>query len=147
MEAQSEIGLRHVMVPCEMKTAMAKWTDLAKDNRLAAYEMNRAGRWRSCVSRAYYAIYSAATSQLVQHGVAMPKAYGNPSHLKLPTLVRLGFKTQLRPKQGQLPGLIRMLYTMRLAADYQPQVTVEAVEARQAISLMEQAFRCMEITR
>jgi uncharacterized protein (UPF0332 family) len=127
-----------------MKQVMPKWKDLARDNRLAAYELNRAGHWRSCVSRAYYAIFSATTGILILQGIRMSKDHSNPSHVKLPALVRVHLARLQHHRRWRLAALIRTLYNMRLAADYQPQVAVEAPEARQAIGLMEQAFRYIE---
>ena len=123
---------------------MATWADLAKDNRLAAYELKEAHRWRACVSRAYYAIFSEATGALIGQGVAMPKAQNNPSHARLPTLVGHHLRRVKHALRWRLAGVVGKLYKLRLAADYQPQVAMAEAEARQAIGLMEQAFRCME---
>lgn len=122
---------------------MAKWNDLAKDNRLAAYEVFVRQRWRTCVSRTYYAIYSAVTEELIGQGVVMPKERNNPSHAKLPTLVGHNLAGVSHAVRWRLSGLVANLYKLRLMADYMPQIAVEKDEARVAIGLMEKAYQCL----
>lgn len=66
---------------------MTTWADLAKDNTLAAYETFDSHRWRTCISRAYFAIYSAATDTVLELGVSMPAGRTNPRHDRLANLV------------------------------------------------------------
>ena len=122
---------------------MATWKDLARDNRLAANETFVNGRWRTCISRAYFSIYSAATSALVQRGVTMPAGRGNPRHTRLPNLIGHYLTGTSHPLRWQLAGVIEKLYKLRLVADYVPQVSVEERDARIALGLMNQGFRCM----
>jgi uncharacterized protein (UPF0332 family) len=122
---------------------MATWNDLAQDNSLAANEIFRNGRWRSCVSRAYYAAYSAVTQKLVEHGVTMPKSQQNPKHGSLPNLVGHNLTSLKYPVRWQLADAIEKLYKLRIIADYVPHMWMEERDARIALGLMEQVFRCI----
>ena len=122
---------------------MASWADLAKDNRTAAYEVFGHGRWRTCLSRAYYAAYSEAAKHLIRQGVAMPKGREGPSHAKLPELIvdnlsRIGYEIRWK-----LRGTITQLRDLRIMADYMPSSSVGEDDARSALSLMKQAFDCL----
>jgi uncharacterized protein (UPF0332 family) len=122
---------------------MTTWDDLAQDNTLAANETFDKHRWRTCISRAYYAAYSAVTQQLVAQGVTMPKSQQNPHHASLPNLVAHNLNTLAHPVRLQLAGAIAKLYNLRIIADYVPQMPVEERDARLALGLMEHAFRCI----
>ncbi|MBM4044282.1 MAG: hypothetical protein FJ279_04145 [Planctomycetes bacterium] len=100
-------------------------------------------RWRTCVSRAYYAIYSAATDALVQQGIVMPKGKGNPAHKTLPSLVGNNLSGISHALRWRLAGMVEKLYKLRLMADYQPQVPIEERHARLALGLMDQALECL----
>ncbi|MCX7049202.1 MAG: HEPN domain-containing protein [Candidatus Sumerlaeota bacterium] len=122
---------------------MTRWADLAKDNRLAAYEVFEKQRWRTFVSRAYYAAYSATTEALVQHGVTMPMGRSGPSHAKLPELAGTNLTGIGYSLRWRLSGAIGKLYELRIMADYMPDVLVEENEARVAQGLMKQVFDCL----
>jgi uncharacterized protein (UPF0332 family) len=122
---------------------MATWADLARDNRLAANETFVRRHFRSSISRAYYAIYSAATDALVQQGITMPAGQANPKHARLPNLVGHNLTGMSHAVRWQLAGVIEKLYKLRLISDYMPQVSVDERDARMALGLMSQAFRCM----
>jgi uncharacterized protein (UPF0332 family) len=122
---------------------MTNWDALANDNKLAAFETFSKCRWRTCISRAYYAAYSAATEKLLLQGVTMPKTQPNPKHAKLPDLIGNNLVTLCHAVRWQLADAIARLYKLRLMADYMPRVLVEERDARIALGLMSQAFRCM----
>jgi len=122
---------------------MATWAELAKDSRVAACALKDSGRWRSCVSRAYYAIYSAVTHELIRQGIATPKGRGNPRHETLPQTIGIHLLRFPHPVRWQLSDTVERLYKLRVVADYRPQFTVEAREATLALGLMLQAFRCL----
>ncbi|MCA9450171.1 MAG: HEPN domain-containing protein, partial [Candidatus Omnitrophica bacterium] len=61
------------------------WLDLARDSRQAANVMVQHGRYRSAISRSYYAVYSRVTYELISSGVKMPASKEGPTHSKLPT--------------------------------------------------------------
>ena len=129
---------------------MTTWYDVARDSRKAASEMVGA-RYRSCLSRAYYAAYSQVTHQLLDKGVTMPAGREGPNHpgyLPSGAAARNGIRqmivTQLTemaiPKRRALSELIGALYTLRLYADYRPSIEIEAADAREAISMMNTVF-------
>lgn len=126
------------------------WIDLATDARKAANELVRT-RFRSCLSRAYYAAFSKATYLLVEKGVPMPGGREGPPHPgHLPTgQASAGGIRQLilsrltdidLPKRRKLSELIGELYTLRLYADYRPSVDIADVDAREAVSMMNTVF-------
>lgn len=63
------------------------WYDLARESRKAASNLTTLGFHRSAISRAYYAIYSCVSFELVSLGVSMPVDRDGPAHLKLPQLI------------------------------------------------------------
>lgn len=129
---------------------MDTWYDVATDSRKAANELVRT-RYRSCLSRAYYAAYAKVTHLLVQKGVPMPHAREGPPHRgHLPTgqAQHKGIRqliveklTELDvAKRRALSELIGELYTLRLYADYRPAQQIDAPEAREAVSMMNTVF-------
>src|SRR4051812_12372265 len=58
---------------------MANWHEVARDCRNAANETVKT-RFRSCLSRAYYAAYSKVAHDLVERGVPMPPGREGPNH-------------------------------------------------------------------
>lgn len=120
------------------------WKDLARDNRFAVYETFSHGRWRTCLSRAYYAVYSAATEALTRRGMSMPRGRSSPSHAKLPDIIGNNLTGISYPVRWRLAGTTRKLYNLRIMADYVPSVAVEERDARLALGLMKQAFGFLE---
>ena len=119
---------------------MATWKNLAKDNRTASYEVLGHSRWRSCVSRAYYAVYSQATAELIRRGVTMPEGRQGPSHRKLADRVGNNLTGISHALRWRLAGIIMKLYQLRISADYVPSDAVGEDEARMSLGLMNQAF-------
>jgi len=117
---------------------------MAKDSRLAANEARVAHRWRTCVSRAYYAVYSELSELLLRQNVTMPAGRANPRHERLPNMVEANLRQFSQPLRVQLAGAVRRLYRLRLMADYMPQVAVEHQEAKLALGLLCQVYRCLE---
>jgi hypothetical protein len=106
------------------------WRELAKSNRSAAFELLETRRYRSCVSRAYYAVYSETTHALVEGGVQMPSARNNPRHKAVPSLV--GYQLLiLSPK-------------LRWKLEYNPVLTVDESEARAAMRFTVHIVKLLE---
>ena len=129
---------------------MATWYEIASDSRKAANEVV-SKRFRSCLSRAYYAAYSKVAHLLWQAGVTMPAGREGPNHPgHLPTGeaasngIRQMIVAQLTnidvPKRRKLSELIGSLYTLRLYADYRPSIEIDAADAREAVSMMNTVF-------
>jgi len=57
------------------------WLELARDARKSANELMELDRFRSSISRAYYAAYSKVTHELVvTAGLTMPPDREGPNH-------------------------------------------------------------------
>ncbi|MGN6506326.1 MAG: hypothetical protein ACTHM6_12265 [Tepidisphaeraceae bacterium] len=129
---------------------MRQWDDIARDCRKAANELV-ATRYRSCLSRAYYAAYSKVTHLLVAKGVPMPpdrEGPNHPGHLPTGNAAHNGIRrlivthlTQFDDlKRRKLSELVGELYTLRLYADYRPSIDIGASDAREAVSMMNTIF-------
>ena len=119
---------------------MATWRELASSNRSASFELLATRRWRSCTSRAYYAVYSEVTHGLRQAGMTMPKGRQNPKHSTLPLSV-VNHLSPLTPQvRWRISGLIFTLYRLRIIADYRADMTLDETDAKIAIGLMTQCF-------
>jgi uncharacterized protein (UPF0332 family) len=116
---------------------------MARENRTAANELFAAGRWRSCASRAYYALYDEVTHALFRAGVTMPVNQANPKHGTLPLVVGNNLHLLSVSERWKLSGLIARLYQFRIIADYLPIVTLESDDARIAMGLLAQGFICL----
>ena len=116
------------------------WREMATDNYRAANALLAAGYWRSCISRAYYAVFARCIDELMAAGVSLP-ARGNPSHQSLRTML-LNNLRRFSPVRRQLIGaLVLKLYRLRIVADYGAAIVVGHGEARQALGLMFSVFR------
>jgi uncharacterized protein (UPF0332 family) len=121
------------------------WLELARDARNAANELLTQERFRSCISRAYYAAYSKVTHELVFTAqLTMPVDREGPHHTGRRGAIRAIIETSMpsmqQDKRVKLSELIGRLYTLRIDADYKPSVTVEGRDAREAISIMKTIF-------
>ena len=122
------------------------WSELASDARKAASRLV-GEHYRSCLSRAYYAVYSKVTFDLTAiPGVGFPVGDEGPRH---PGRTGTGgirrlietHMTHLAPqKRVKLSELVGRLYTLRCVADYRPSVDVDARDAREAVSIMNTIF-------
>jgi hypothetical protein len=122
------------------------WFDLASDSRKAANRLVSEND-RSCLCRAYYAVYSKVTFDLSAiPGVTFPVGDEGPKH---PGRTRTGGIRRLidgnmttldAPHRVKLSELIGRLYTLRCVADYRPSVDVDSRDAREAVSIMNTVF-------
>ena len=122
------------------------WYNLASDARKAANRLVSENH-RSCLSRAYYAVYSKVTFDLSAiPGVAFPlgdEGLRHPGKLGTGGIRRLVEGNITTLDEGQrvkLSELIGRLYTLRCVADYRPSMDVDARDAREAISIMNTVF-------
>lgn len=105
---------------------------MALDNREAAKELLIAGRYRSCVSRSYYAAYCAFTS-LLEGRVDFAHGGNNPSHEGLEALAFNNLYEFSLQERHLLRKEIRRLRKMRDWADYTPQNLIESGVARDSL--------------
>lgn len=129
---------------------MNTWYEVASDSRKAANEVV-GSRYRSCLSRAYYAAYSKAAHLLIENGVPMPlkrEGPNHPGHLPSGEVASNGIRQMIETrlthmdirKRRALSELIGSLYTLRLYADYRPSIDIDGTDAREAFSMMNTVF-------
>ena len=109
------------------------WHAVATDNFKAAGEAKTCGRWRTCVSRAYYSAYSTIASGLARHGITHREGRMGPEHNQVPALVK---KLVPRELGSAVSDLIISLRRLRERADYHPEDDIDLLEANTAISLL-----------
>lgn len=111
---------------------METWKQLSEGSLRAAEVLFRAGEYRSCVSRAYYAAYCAATEEIVKKLTTFPNAWNNPPHVKVPVYVQNNLTITPATKQ-RIISRINILRLYRENADYRPQIAVSEQVARNCI--------------
>jgi uncharacterized protein (UPF0332 family) len=123
------------------------WLESARDARGSANELMELERFRSCMSRAYYAAYSKVTHELVvTAGLTMPPDREGPNHpgktgrAGIRRLIETSMPNMRQDKREKLSELVGRLYTLRIDADYKPSVAVESRDAREAITIMKTIF-------
>lgn len=109
---------------------METWPDIAIGNLRAAGDLIRLGQYRSSISRAYYAVFAAATHRLSEAKVNFPKGWAAPHHDQLPDLIKDHLRKLPQDACYRVPNLIRRLYFARLGADYHPERAFKNHDAR-----------------
>jgi uncharacterized protein (UPF0332 family) len=117
---------------------------VAVDSYGAAIELKKGRHWRSAVSRAYFAAYSAVSGCLIELGVAMPAGREGPSHGGLPDLVANNLTILRVHDRPRLVSRLRELYRLRVLADYRPSFGMSEIEALSALDLMGDVFHWLE---
>lgn len=97
---------------------MATWQQIAVENLQAAQELYQAGRYRSSVSRFYYAAFSLLTFELGRKGVAFRAGRQTPAHAELPELIADHLTQFTEARRANIALLAFRLYRLRLGADY-----------------------------
>lgn len=124
---------------------MATWRDIATDSEFAARELLSRKRWRSCASRAYYAVYSRMTHQLIHQGFRRGVGFrGNPAHDALSGMVSGTLRGLTAPRRRRLKRAIERLYAYRVVADYFPGRTLDESLAWLAVGEMSVAMTILE---
>ena len=111
---------------------METWRELSEDSLRAAEALLREGRYRSSVSRSYYAAYCAATGEIVQSLTTFPNGWNNPPHEKVPAYVQNNLSVP-QSRKNRIKGLMRILRQFREDADYRPHRTVGVQAARDCV--------------
>lgn len=119
---------------------MAIWLDLASDARKATNRLIMDGHHRSAISRAYYAVYSKVTHELISLGVPMPQDREGPAHGRIRMLIEKNLIKLPKEKREALSQMVGSLYAMRVFADYRPGISVDPRDVREAASLMKKCF-------
>lgn len=116
---------------------------MSLDSLEAAKKLLAAGRWRSSLSRAYYAVYARVTAELAGKASFAVGREG-PSHDDLPDLL-FDYLTRLSPRdRWSYPRTVAFMYQSRVSADYKPSQTIGEAEARHAVSQSDAFFKAME---
>ncbi len=111
---------------------MATWRQLSEDSLLAAEALLQEGKYRSCVSRAYYAAYCAATHEIVQKLTTFSNGWNNPTHELVPTYIRSNLTITQAKKEAIIPSIILLRY-YRVDADYRPHTMIDEQISRDCI--------------
>jgi uncharacterized protein (UPF0332 family) len=120
---------------------MVDWNEMANDSYAAAGLLMREQHERSGISRAYYAAYSRVTKTLtLLAGVTFPTDWDGPTHMRLPELVE-NHLTALGRNRWQVSDYLRILYGLRIAADYKTSIDLDTTDAKKALVLMGHIFR------
>lgn len=119
---------------------MKAWREMATDSFAAVGELVENGRWRSAVSRAYYAAYARVVADLLDRGLSFGPR-GNPTHRSLPQLVLHNMPTLNANSRATVCNAIDGLFRQRLVADYSGDSLVDPSAARGSITMMSQVFR------
>ena len=111
---------------------MATWKEISIDNLLAAQNLFEKGRYRSCISRAYYAAYCAATNEIVMKVTTFPYGWKNPPPQKVPDFILFNLSIS-QAKKENVSKLIIQLREAREDADYRPNKLVDETTALDCI--------------
>ncbi len=111
---------------------MATWRQLSDDSLLAAEILLQDGKYRSCVSRAYYAAYCAATHEIVQRLTTFSHGWNNPTHELVPKYIRDNLPIAPAKKNAVITSITLLRY-YRVDADYRPRTTIDEQIARDCI--------------
>lgn len=124
----------------------AAWKRTAVSTLATAKLLRDGEDHRSCVSRAYYAAYQAATSVCVAHGdsAQFPAGWNNPTHDQLPDLIMNNGGLN-RGARRTVRRILRELRHLREDADYRVAVTVDSTTAVSALLMVSTVFDRLEI--
>jgi uncharacterized protein (UPF0332 family) len=112
---------------------MATWKQIGVDSLEAAKMLLTAKRFRSAVSRSYYAAFSMV-NEVLECGGFM-KGLRTPSHLAIPKLIEHTFATLSLARRRNLKTRFQRLYALRIGADYQRGVSVNRQTGLEAVRL------------
>lgn len=124
-----------------------RWRLTARATLQTAKGLRGSDDRRSCVSRAYFAAYQAATSVSVAHGdaVSFPQGWNNPSHEQLPDLIRNNGDLPVNTRRV-LRRILRELRTLREIADYRVGRTVGDDTVKAALIMAASVFKRLEVS-
>jgi len=129
---------------------MSEWTDMAIDSLEAAKSLNDSGRIRSCLSRAYYSVYAAVTGELIgRYGPMGPYGSANPSHEQIATMAahNLDPRRFSEGERAEIKRAIKRLLSMRIEADYGPDVDLDASDAVEGVRIASRVHRVIDERR
>jgi uncharacterized protein (UPF0332 family) len=122
------------------------WDKIGRDSLEAAKLLKEAGRFRSSVSRAYYAAHYVFTEFVTRNGFIPAPRRQTPSHLAQAGLVGRHAGTLSLREQRLLRQTLTRLYSRRIDADYDSRVRIDSSTALEAIRDVHTLFRLVEVT-
>lgn len=127
------------------KTRARRWQEVALNTLNTAKLLREHEDARSCVSRAYYAVYQYVTSICILHGDSpqFPLGWNNPSHEQLPDLIFNNGEYSVSTRRA-VRKILRELRTLREDADYRVGRTIDKSTARTALLMVSTAFERLE---
>jgi len=123
--------------------ANVTWREIGRDNLIAAKSLLADARWRSSVSRAYYAAF-AALSGALQQVVSLPADRDAPAHASLPLLIKNYLSRLHVLDRRSLMADVRKLYDLRISADYRVTRTIDRPTALLAVKLAARVIETLE---
>ena len=113
---------------------MVTWAEIGLDNLVAGRELYRSGRYRSSVSRFYYAAFHVVTDAL-EGKFDTETGQETPNHKGLPKAIRLNLTQLTPPQRAEVGSLMNRLYAARIDADYRRRTAdkTTALESLQAV--------------
>lgn len=97
---------------------MATWQEIGRENWQAARDLYDAKRYRSCVSRCYYAVFSLLTYELARKGATFRPGRQTPAHAEVRELIEDHLTQFTEIRRANIATLTLRLYRLRLDADY-----------------------------
>ena len=120
-----------------------QWQAMSLNNRRAAQRLLETECYRSSVSRAYYAAYSALTAALIHQGITLGYGGNNPGHAGLPVLVVNNLTSLPLTARYDLNKSLRRLYRAQVEADYAAVVVVDNAAAKRSIRDLARVFQIL----
>ena len=122
-----------------------RWRETAERTLRTAQLLREQEDARSCVSRAYYAVFQRTTAVCIAHGDAaqFPAGWNNPSHQQLPDLIYKNGDYSPSTRHS-VRKILRELRTLREDADYRVGRTVDQQTARAALIMANTVFERLE---
>lgn len=120
---------------------MATWQSISKDNLRAAKTLASL-RFRSTVSRAYYAAFAAVAAELQRVSHEFPHGWETPRHKDVTRLIEIhgdpAWKLEVK-------GHMSELYKLRVDADYSSKAGHDLGLAMHSIRLASRVMRLMKV--
>lgn len=99
----------------------------------AAVALQKLRNHRSCVSRFYYAAFSAVTAEVRKVAHHFPNGFEHPPHPQMGKAIKRHLVQFDRPERNELRDAMSRLYNARLDADYRHQADPGDADARNAM--------------
>lgn len=116
---------------------------MAADSSKAAKDLLRGHRYRSSISRSYYASYSLVTHRLVSQGFKTFGRFSNPAHVDVAAFALSSLAGVSEADRRTVSRAVRVLRMHREDADYRPHANVDAQACRDCARLMSKVFKSL----